>query len=101
MEKLAGGNRLLEETTQTQGPLWDSETSNSHLLLLSLPPPQPFDMIIHGLSIGAPPPSVMLPLPIPVPIPKFLRSKKSRQEGLKTIIRNVSAVCRSGEMLAM
>lgn len=62
----------------------------------SLPPPPPYDLKIEDLTIGVPTPASHLP----IPLPSFLLKKASHEHG-KTIVRNVSASCASGEMLAM
>lgn len=71
-----------------------------HALLPSLPSPPPFDLCIEDLSIGVPLPQHFLPLPVPIPIPSFLGTKGNDNSN-KTIIRNVSITCDSGEILAL
>lgn len=68
--------------------------------LLSVAPPPQYDLVIDNLTIGVP-----SALPIPIPIPKSLKRKFSKpSEHVKeprSIVRDVSATCASGEMLAM
>ena len=66
----------------------------------SLPPPPPYDLKIDDLTIGVPHAASNLPIPLPDFVDKLL-AKKPGEEGGKTIVRNVSASCASGEMLAM
>jgi hypothetical protein len=70
-------------------------------LMLTLPPPSSYDLRVSSLTIGAPQATPVLPLPIPIPIPSFFLPKKAESEGRKTIVRDVSVKCASGEMLAM
>ncbi|KAG8931848.1 hypothetical protein FRC02_002035 [Tulasnella sp. 418] len=71
-------------------------------IINSLPPPPPYNLSVEELTIGVPPPKPVLPLPIPIPIPEFLRKKAQNSEApLRHIVRNISAKCDSGEMLAI
>ncbi|KAF7367372.1 ABC transporter domain-containing protein [Mycena sanguinolenta] len=67
-------------------------------LILSLPPPKPFDLQITNLTIGGAPESRIRGS---VPLPSFLRSKKQETDGPATIIQAVSGTCGAGEMLAI
>ncbi|KAJ7642282.1 P-loop containing nucleoside triphosphate hydrolase protein [Mycena rosella] len=68
-------------------------------LILSLPPPKPYSLIINNLTIGAPLTQESFPLgPVSLPIPSFVKTKK---HGGATIIRGVSGSCGAGEMLAI
>ncbi|KAJ7456457.1 P-loop containing nucleoside triphosphate hydrolase protein [Mycena latifolia] len=70
-------------------------------LILSLPPPKPYSLIINDLTIGAPPSLESIPLgPVSVPIPSFVRPKK-QADGGATIVRRASGTCGAGEMLAI
>jgi hypothetical protein len=70
-------------------------------LILSLPPPKPYSLIISNLTIGAPPIRETIPLgPVSVPLPSFVRSKKNADGG-PTIVRGASGTCGAGEMLAI
>ena len=71
-----------------------------HALFHSLPPPPPFALSIEDLSIGVPPHQHYLPLPVPVPVPSFLGINGADNSD-QTILRNVSAFCGSGEILAL
>jgi len=76
------------------------------MLMMSLPPPPPFDMIVENLTIGVPLENKELPLPFPVPVPTvvknwFRKKKEGGEEGPGVIVKNVSTRCASGEMLAM
>jgi len=63
---------------------------------LRLPSPPAYDLTIHSLSIGVPPPARL-----PVPIPAFLKKKSYSSELEQNILRDVDASCANGEMLAM
>lgn len=65
--------------------------------MTSLPPPPPFDLEIEDLTIGVPTSSGGLPI-----FGKFFAKPAEDADGQpKAIVRNVSATCASGEMLAM
>ncbi|KAG8903628.1 hypothetical protein FRB99_002933 [Tulasnella sp. 403] len=65
---------------------------NDDNYMISLPPPPPYNLQIQQLTIGVPP-SASLSLP-------FLKSHHSAEQP-RPIVRNVSASCASGEMLAI
>lgn len=85
----------------TVTPTKHTPMDDRHALLLSLPPPPPFDLSIEDISIGVPPPQHFLPLPVSIPVPSFLLGANKHDNSDKTIIRNVSVSCGSGEILAL
>ncbi|KAG8951402.1 hypothetical protein FRC04_006173 [Tulasnella sp. 424] len=65
--------------------------------MTSLPPPPPFDLEIEDLTIGVPTSSGGFPI-----LGKFFSKPAEDADGQpKSIVRNVSATCASGEMLAI
>ena len=84
-------------TVTSQKP---ASVEDRHALFHSLPPPPPFALSIEDLSIGVPPHQHYLPLPVPVPVPSIL-GVNGADNSDQTIIRNVSAFCGSGEILAL
>lgn len=71
-------------------PQGTEEWYNSPRLKYSSPPPPPFDLSVEDLSIGIP--EHFLP---------FLLGASRPDNSNKTIIRNVTASCRSEELLAL
>lgn len=66
--------------------------------MISLPPPPPFDLEIDDLTIGVPSSSGGIPL-----LGRLFPKQASEDDAAlpNTIVKNVSAICSSGEMLAM
>lgn len=97
---LATGQQLLLELTESAEPA-DA--------LLALPPPPSYDVVVSGLSISVPRPRKTLS----IPLPRFVKDAAHKQaekvaeladesevsDGF--IIRNVNAVVRHGELLAI
>lgn len=82
--------------------------------LLALPPPPSYDVVVSNLSIAVPPYRAYIPTPIPIPIPQVITdtvrrwgSRNQIQEALDRdaadglIIRNVNAVVKQGELMAI
>ncbi|QRV93619.1 ABC transporter [Ceratobasidium sp. AG-Ba] len=70
-------------------------------VLQTLPPPPAYNLRVDGLTIAVPPPRQSLPLPIPVSLPRWMTKSTDGDDGPKTIIRDVSLRCDSGEMMAI
>lgn len=64
----------------------------------SLPPPPPFDLEIEDLTIGVPSSSSTK---LPSFTKKLFKKGDAAPQEHKTIVRNVSTSCASGEVLAM
>lgn len=106
---------VLHAGTLEQAPgLPNSGMSYSGDILLSLPPPPAYDVVVHNISIAIPPPRASIPTPIPIPIPqwvtdtfhKWRRDRSGQDEVLHDavdglIVRNVNAVVNSGEVMAI
>ncbi|QRW07787.1 ABC transporter [Ceratobasidium sp. AG-Ba] len=70
-------------------------------VLQTLPPPPAYHLHVDGLTIAVPPPRQALPLPFPLSLPQWVTKSGDGDDGPKTIIRDVSLRCDSGEMMAI
>lgn len=79
------------------------EVPASDSLLSTLPPPQPFAVVVRDLAIVAPPAQWSLPLAIPITVPRFVQRRLQKAEALegKELLRNVNSDIAAGEVLAM
>lgn len=79
------------------------QVPTSDSLLSSLPPPQPFAVVVRDLAIVAPPAQWSLPLAIPITVPRFVQRRLQKAEALegKELLRNVDLDIAAGEVLAM
>ncbi|BGP02838.1 ATP-binding cassette transporter snq2 [Rhodotorula toruloides] len=79
------------------------EVPASDSLLSSLPPPQPFAVVVRDLAIVAPPAQWSLPLAIPITVPRFVQRRLQKAEALagKELLRNVNLDIAAGEVLAI
>jgi hypothetical protein len=100
-----GGQAILQHVTSS---------SKEQEVLLALPPPPSYDVVVDKLSIAVPPFRAYIPTPIPIPIPQAITdtirrwtSKSSGETNVQAdatdglIVRNVSAVVRRGEVMAI
>lgn len=83
--------------------------------LLALPPPPSYDVVVDNLSVAVPPYRAYIPTPLPIPIPQVVTdtvrhwsAKNSEAEDATNrdaadglIIRNVNAVVKQGEVMAI
>lgn len=113
--------RIPDALGVTDKPLSQSPLSpaldGAQEFLGAVPAPPPYDVIVHDLTISVPPNRWVIPTPIPIVIPsgvQRLLSGQWKKEEVKlqgddameeyrqtTIIRNIDAQAKSGEMLAM
>ncbi|CDR35783.1 hypothetical protein NBRC10512_006151 [Rhodotorula toruloides] len=86
-----------------KSPHKPGEVPASDSLLSSLPPPQPFAVVVRDLAIVAPPAQWSLPLAIPITVPRFVQRRLQKAEALegKELLRNVNSDIAAGEVLAI